>query len=63
MRECSPIQRCKECGTATIVLVLDQGIGDDGEEYRAIYRDVVPHTRKDCTDMVALMRETWPTLW
>lgn len=62
-REHSPIDRCSECGSVTVALVYEQGIGDDGEPFRAIYRDVVPHTRKDCARMVALAREEWPTLW
>lgn len=63
MREISPLDRCKECGTATTVLVYDHGLDDNGEQYRAIYRDNVPHSRNECAYMVALIRETWPTLW
>lgn len=63
MRDVSPITRCKECGMVTVCLVYDRGIGDDGEWYSAMFRDTIPHSRKDCAEMVKLMRESWPTLW
>lgn len=62
-RDHSPIQRCNECGTVTVMLVFEQGLDDNGEPYRAIYRDVVPHQKRHCDAMVALAREEWPTLF
>lgn len=62
-RDYSPLERCRECGQVTAMLVHEQGLGDDGEPYAAIYRDTLAHTRSECERMVALAREEWPTLW
>lgn len=62
-RDHSIIERCKECASVTVALVYEHGIGDDGEPYAAIYRDVVPHSRNDCERMQSLAREAWPTLF
>lgn len=62
-RDYSPVERCRECGTVTAVLVYDQGIGEDGEPYKAIYRDRWEHGPRDCARMLELAREEWPTLF
>lgn len=56
-------QRCRDCGAATAVLLDETGIADDGTDYRAIWSERVPHSRSDCSAVVTLMREQWPTLW
>ncbi len=57
------LQRCKQCGTATAVLVEDTYISLDGKVCHAMWRDDPEHTRNDCDRMVTLEREQWPTLW
>jgi predicted nucleic acid-binding Zn ribbon protein len=63
LRDARPLDRCPECGATTRLLVHEQGIDEDGAGWQAIYAQVVEHTRKDCARMVALYRETWPTLF
>lgn len=62
-RDYSPLERCKECGSITVMLVFEQGLDDDGSDYRAIYRDVVPHPLSACERMQALAKEEWPRLF
>lgn len=56
-------ERCEKCGTVRRALVHEQGLGDDGEPFEAIYVDRVPHGQADCERMTRLAREEWPTLW
>jgi hypothetical protein len=62
-RDHSPLDRCRECGAVLRVLIFDHGLDDDGNEYKAIWAEVVPHPRPACAAMQALAREEWPTLW
>lgn len=62
-RDYSPLLRCTECDTVKVMLVYEEGLDDNGEPYKAIYRDVVPHARAQCEAMTALAREEWPRLW
>jgi hypothetical protein len=45
------------------MLVYDEGIDDNGDAFRAAFRDQIPHSAKDCLDVQALQREQWPALW
>lgn len=63
IRDHSPLERCQECGAVTVVLVYEEGLDENGDRYKALWRETIEHTRKDCAAMVALAREEWPTLW
>jgi hypothetical protein len=62
-RDWSPILRCTECGQVEAMLVFERGLDEEGEPYRAIYRENIPHSKKDCQRMTDLARETWPKLF
>jgi len=55
--------RCRDCGQATRLLILEVWEDDEGAENKAFYGEPVAHTRADCATMQRLDRETWPTLW
>lgn len=57
------MKRCRICGIAEHVLVQDAYMTMGGDMVQAIYRDEIPHTKKDCDRMVTLEREQWPSLW
>jgi hypothetical protein len=63
MRDYSPIERCKECGQVTRMLIFEIGLDENGDASRAIRGESVPHDRTACESMKALEKETWPTLW
>jgi hypothetical protein len=58
----SVIERCPECGTVTLGLILSVDLDDNGDERKCITREPVPHTRRECQRTVALAREEWPHL-
>lgn len=62
-RDHSPLERCKDCGFVTAVLVYEQGLDDNGDYYRAMWRDVTAHPQSECLHFQALAREEWPSLW
>lgn len=62
-RDHSPLDRCRECGHVTRILVhVYDEVHEDGSPYHGIYAEPVEHTRKQCAEMVRLAREEWPTL-
>jgi hypothetical protein len=63
LRDFSPIDRCRECGSVTRAIVHEQGRDEEGAPWQAIYSETIAHPRRDCERMVALAREEWPTLW
>jgi hypothetical protein len=63
MRTHSPQKHCSVCGQVTVMLVFDESLDEDGEPFRAIFRDVIRHTAKECVEFQALCREQWPALW
>jgi hypothetical protein len=64
MREIDAVRdRCAECGAATCVIVRELDLSTPQPAVTAVWAERVPHTRKDCADMVTLMREQWPCLF
>lgn len=59
----SVVDRCRECRSATRVLVLHRWTDEEGQAVKALFGDAVPHSRADCRAMQALEKEEWPTLW
>lgn len=55
--------RCKECGTATRVLMHEKGRDDEGRPTSALWGEDVPHDRAECARFQALEQETWPRLF
>jgi hypothetical protein len=55
--------RCKECGQAIRVLVLESWIAADGHQAASLRGEPIPHTRNECERMVRLEKETWPCLF
>jgi len=63
MREHQPTAHCPRCGSVTATVVYEQGLDEQGNDYRAVWSEKVPHTTAHCEAFSSLERETWPTLW
>ncbi len=62
-RDHSILDRCRDCGSAVRVLVHEYDeVDDQGDPYRALYAERVPHDSKACSEMKRLAREEWPVL-
>ena len=63
-REVLDVRRCSRCHSVLTALLQDDGLTEGGEPYRAIYWGPRrSHSADDCSRMVELAREEWPTLW
>lgn len=62
-RDHSPLDRCRDCGAVTRILVhtYDE-VDDNGEPFHALHAEVVDHSRAACKEMQRLAKEEWPVL-
>lgn len=62
-RDYSPLENCRECGQVVRMLIHERSLNDEGESVQSIWAETYKHSKRECERMVALYRETWPTLW
>jgi hypothetical protein len=62
-RDHSPLDRCRECGAVTRILVHTwDEVDDNGDDFHGLHAEHVAHVRKQCAEMQRLAREEWPLL-
>jgi hypothetical protein len=63
-REIRDVRRCNRCQEVVQALVHDKYLDDTGEQVQAVFW--LPrrkHSDDDCSRMLELGKEEWPTLW